>query len=174
MLIAKKMNNFFDVECETILSNEVFGLCDDKLEEKAYTDTNINNKNSKWIAIIENKNGHEVKFIAIDKCVNLLKEDGQKDTSCDCMMIYSNNDKERNIIFVELKKKTKDWLSKAKKQLLNTIKHFNNNHSSLEFNNKIACAVNVKYPYFHYSTFSEKYEFKHTGFTLQTKRKIKL
>ena len=107
---------FFGTKCsENPRSDRKFGLCDPTGEARAYSDVaNLEH----WIATVENPDGKEVRFTAIDNCLPLFKED-TKDmhSSCDGMLTTGNR-----LFLVELKaRKRGDWRSTGIEQLENTI-----------------------------------------------------
>jgi len=165
--------NFFINNCTTSLNDKLFGICDDISQPYAYT--SIINSN-KWIAIVENKNGHDITFIAIDHCLGLKKPNGHIDSSCDAMLAYDNNQK---IVFIELKErngKPKKWIDDGEAQLKNTIIHFIQNGNNLStFNSKKAYLANNKHPKFRSSMKERMNKFhKETGVLFIIKNKIEL
>ena len=116
--------DFFNSQCQQVSSEKIFGLCDDKEDNKpAYLDEQNENK---WIAVVENEELKEVHFIAIDYCIDIwrYKEKKEMDNRCDGMLWY-----ETSIVFVELKdrvskKNTNAWVKDGEKQLKRTIEYF--------------------------------------------------
>ena len=111
--------NFFKEECKTESDNEEFGICDKPppATEPAYIDEN---DSSQWIAIVKNSQRRTAEFYAVDHCIAIYKEDGNMDSRCDGMLLYSNN-----LIFIELKERKKgQWFKKGREQLTATIKRF--------------------------------------------------
>jgi hypothetical protein len=165
--------DFFKDECSNVLSDRIFGLCDDndKREEPAYTDTNKNGKNEKddWIATVINDGTHNIRFIAVDNCIGLYKQDGSLDKRCDAMMAYDDN-----IIFVELKNRGySGWISDSLKQLKSTITHFNKNYNT-HFK-KTAYIANKMRPNTKSFHGTKKNEFKdETGVNLTIKATIEI
>ncbi|MCF6270317.1 MAG: hypothetical protein L3J41_11435 [Melioribacteraceae bacterium] len=135
--------DFFNTSCkESARKDSLFGICDDQIGRKAYTDISDVNK---WIAKVKNNNCIEVTFTAIDNCIEILKEGTKdKESSCDGMLTFG-----KSIYLVELKKRrTGGWFKEAKEQLENTIKLLNKNHDIDEFKYKKAYACNKKHPNF--------------------------
>jgi len=108
---------FFDTDCSEPSKSDVkFGLCDPDGEAKAYSDTE---NPDDWIATVENPDGKNVQFTAIDNCVPLFKGDTKKEeSSCDGMLTAGNR-----LFLVELKARgSGDWRATGMKQLVNTIR----------------------------------------------------
>ena len=133
--------DFFDSKCLTKMSAAEFGLRDGVNEEMAYVD--FQNKNE-WICTVINDNKIEIEFRAIDKCVIALKENGDKEKSCDAMLTYGEN-----IDFVELKNKRGEWITEGRLQLEKTIELFDLHHGLNNFKHKRAFVANKKHPDFH-------------------------
>ena len=128
--------NFYDELCqEPPLSNEVFGLCDDKNGGKSYTD--LDNP-GKWIATVKNENKISIVFTAIDKCV-LKDNENTGRGRCDGMLTSAEH-----IYFVELKDQSKGWISDAIEQLESTIQFFIENHDIHSYKHKKAFACNKR------------------------------
>lgn len=107
---------FFGTDCsEDPRSDRKFGLCDPEGGKKAYSDPA---NPDHWIATVENPDGKEVRFTAIDNCLPLFKEDTKEmESSCDGMLTTGNR-----LFLVELKaRKSGDWRSTGIEQLENTI-----------------------------------------------------
>jgi hypothetical protein len=137
--------NFFESSCkEPARIDSLFGICDDQIGTKAYTDiTNVN----KWIANVKNNKSVSITFTAIDNCIEVLREGtNDKESSCDGMLVF-----EDSIYLVELKEQgTGGWIKDAREQLENTIKHIeaNNKQNLNMFRYKKAYACNKKHPKF--------------------------
>lgn len=132
--------NFFVAACqEPPLSNSLFGLCDDKNGQKAYTNTT---DSTKWIGTVKNDNQKQLTFTAIDKCIikdNELKGKGR----CDGMLTSNEQ-----IFFIELKDQQKDWITDSIEQLESTIQLFIESHDISNFKHKKAFACNKKHRHF--------------------------
>ena len=133
--------DFFDSKCLTKTSEVEFGLRDGVNEEMAYLD--FTNK-ADWICTVKNDNNTEIEFRAVDKCVIILRENGDKEKSCDAILTYG-----LNIDFVELKNQRGEWITEGRKQLEKTIELFILNHGLENFKHKRAFVVNKKHPDFH-------------------------
>jgi hypothetical protein len=164
--------NFFEEKCQNQTNQTRFGICDDPSPSKnpAYLDTkNIN----KWIAIVENNQGIEILFTAIDNCIEILRPDGKMDSRCDGMLTY-----DKKIIFVELKErnyKNSVWIDEADKQLRQTISVFVNHYDIADFYSKKAYIANRKKPQFQYSHKEKMQKFKNdTGFILIIENMIRI
>lgn len=67
--------NFFQEDCETIISAVKFGICDGKDTNPAFL--SFDAFAEKWIAEVENEREIEIVFTAIDNCIDILSEDEQ-------------------------------------------------------------------------------------------------
>ncbi len=160
---------FFETNCKESARNEKrFGICDDQNGTKAYTDTA---DDTKWIAKVINDNEIDTSFTTIDNYIIVYKaETREKESSCDGMLTFADN-----LYLVELKIQSKDWITRAKSQLENTIRLISENHNISNFKHKKAYACNRKHPRFHTIEASEKKSFfVKTGFRLDTQAEIKI
>lgn len=167
--------DFFNSQCQQVSSEKIFGLCDDKEDNKpAYLDEQ---NEDKWIAVVENEELKEVHFIAIDYCIDIWrdKEKKEMDNRCDGMLWY-----ETSIVFVELKdrvskKNTNAWVKDGEKQLKRTIEYFEKTKQSNKFIEKRAYIANNAHPKFKESQLQRMKNFKkETGYTLRIENKIKI
>ena len=167
--------DFFNSQYERVTSKKIFGLCDDKEDNKpAYLDEE---NGAKWIAVVENDELKEVHFIAIDNCPSFKsnRPDGTMEKRCDGMLWY-----ETSIIFVELKdrvsKKDKNaWVEDGEKQLKCTIEYFEKTEQSNNFREKRAYIANKAHPIFKESQLQRMKNFKEeTGYTLRIENRIKI
>jgi len=129
--------SFFDSKIQYISTKRTFGLCDDEPppHKPAYLDEN---DGSKWIATVANATQIEVRFVALDHCIKLLKPDGTKDRCSDGLLEYDST-----IIFVELTTAThKNWKSDKDDQLRITISHFEKTQESSQYKVKKAYIAN--------------------------------
>lgn len=148
-------------------SHTVFGLCDGKNTQPAYTD--ITNQAS-WIAHVKNPNQRAISFIAVDHNIPILRANGDNDDRCDALLKYNEG-----LIFVELKNDRTGggWIKDGIRQLASTINHFKANHSVDNYSVKKAFVANKKRPNFQFSvkdcmkTFKNQY-----GFNLLIQSKI--
>jgi hypothetical protein len=103
--------DFFNNNCtESARNDKYFGLCDDEdTSEKTPAYSDIDNLEN-WISTVKNDDEIEVIFTPIDNCL-IIKKVGTKDdeSTCDGMLTFENK-----IFLVELKNKTKEWISKGK------------------------------------------------------------
>lgn len=137
------MINFSEPTCrEQPRTDNIFGICDDQDNTKAYSDTMDNNK---WIATVRNYNNVQVLFTAIDNCTIILKPGTKdKESTCDGMLTFNNY-----IYLVELKKQgTGGWLPDAIGQLENTMRLMYATPFLKTFKYKKAFACNRKHPNF--------------------------
>jgi len=128
--------DFFNSQYERVTSKKIFGLCDDKEDNKpAYLDEE---NGTKWIAVVENEELKEIHFIAIDNCIDIWRDEVKKEMEkrCDGMLWY-----DKAVIFVELKervskKNTNAWVKAGEKQLKRTIEYFEKTEQSNNFREK--------------------------------------
>lgn len=113
----------------------------------------------KWNAVINNPNGKSYRFIPIDNNIEIDRGDGQKESTCDGMILCES---ERFLAFVELKIVRSGGDADARKQLKNTIEIFNERHDYKAFNtkNRRAYVANKEHPHFHRSDKNEEEEFR--------------
>jgi hypothetical protein len=136
--------NLFDPRCqETPHNYEYFGVCDGINEGIAETDIS---KEKKWIATVSNKRQHEFTFTAVDHCISLVRPDGNYDKRCDCIITYKDN-----IVFIELKDVSGNWINNAIEQLATTITYYSKNIAFDQYKKKRAFACNKRRPQFEYS-----------------------
>lgn len=143
--------DFFKAECQTKTDKELFGIRDDDNDSCSYL---VSEENKNWIAKVENSNKKEITFIAIDNCLNIRDKNDNKQSVCDCMLTFENS-----IIFIELKEMRKDYIQKAKDQLKNTIRIFQENHDSSIYRKKLAFIANRRHPHFNYSQKESMHDF---------------
>jgi len=132
------MIDFFLNQCqETDIRDIEFGICDDKNNTPAYVDRE---NHEKWIAVVDNPNQRNIRFTAIDNCIEILRPDGTMDSRCDTMIDYENN-----IVFIELKDERRAWISEGLDQIEATLIRFIENHNLNEFKHKRAVVANKKH-----------------------------
>lgn len=130
-----------------------FGICDPGNGAIAYPDFA---DESSWVALVENRSGSPLNFIAVDNCIEIRRPDGNMDNRCDAILTNS-----RHIIFVELKNQDKDWIGHAvNDQLQTTIDHFKANHQLDSYPKRDAYACNKSHPHFNHSQMERMTEFK--------------
>ena len=155
----KKRNeiDFFAEEyrTETEQSSKTIGIVDGN-SAPAFT---TGSESENWNAVINNPNGKSFQFIPIDYNIEIDRGDGQKESTCDGMILCES---ERFLAFVELKIVRSGGDADARKQLKNTIEIFNERHDYKAFNtkNRRAYVANKEYPHFHRSDKNEEEEFR--------------
>lgn len=133
------MTDFFSDESltEDCISHQVFGIID-KNPAASTTEIDIG-----WIATVNNPKEQKIQFTGIDhnKYFSDLFQSGKR---CDGMLYYKDEPK-KSVIFIELKTglNTVKWVYKAKLQLLNTVKKFNECHNYSDFEQRQAFASNA-------------------------------
>lgn len=137
-----------------------FGICDDEdeaIKTPAYVDTDEARKD-KWIAVVTNKSGKRIMFIAVDNKIEIKRDDGQMENRCDAML--HNED---YIIFIELKDQRKSYIKHTvKDQLITTILIFKQNHDISAFKHKLAYVCNRQHRRFEYSHKEDMQRFRNT------------
>lgn len=133
--------NFHTAACQESLNNALFGLCDDNNGSKAYTNTDLVNK-QKWIGTVVNDRQKDVVFTAVDKCV---LRDNEYLGRGRCDGILSTDE---HLYFVELKDQAKSWMNDAIEQLESTIQFFIENNDIAIFKHKKAFACNKQHKHF--------------------------
>jgi hypothetical protein len=133
--------DFFEGKCKSSSDKIEFGLCDDSppSAEPAYIDEDDNNK---WIGIVKNPSEKNIKFIAIDACIDIRKPDGGLESRCDGLLSFDND-----LIFVELKsRESGGWLKKGREQLTITVNNFKENYNITDYNSVYANVCNSLRP----------------------------
>jgi Holliday junction resolvase-like predicted endonuclease len=112
-------------DCEAVVINQVFGISDIETSPKTpcTVDTDTNNQ-CHWDITVNNPKQKTIIFNGIDYCINILRDNGEKDNICDACIRYDDT-----IIFIEIKNKRRSWLDQAANQISNTIKHFEKNNA---------------------------------------------
>jgi hypothetical protein len=154
--------DFFDPKCVSRTNKKIFGICDDPppSEEPAYLD---HTDDTKWIAWVDNEQEKDVTFTAIDGCIDIRRHGGDKESSCDGMLVYDTT-----LAFVELKDRDSGrWLGKAKDQLQVTIEVFKATVGLGHYTHGYGYVVNRQRPSFHAASpvLAEKFK-DDTGFVL--------
>ena len=147
------MIDFFQAGCQAITSSSSFGICDNPTT-KAYLGLDPNSTNE-WIAIVNNEKNKAITFTAIDNCIDIRRENGEKESSCDCVLTYENN-----IDFVELKNVRQKWIQGGIDQLKQTIKVFRQAYPLDNFERRRAFLANKKHPQFKSSHKEEMQKFR--------------
>lgn len=105
--------NFFKVDCQKITTDKKFGLYD--AEDSTPAKIKLVDEQD-WNATVLNESDKEILFTAIDNCIEILRENGDMDSSCDVMLSY-----ESNLLLVELKNKRDAWQAEGLAQIEATI-----------------------------------------------------
>src|SRR5690606_4132454 len=97
------------------------------------------------------------------------EETKEKESSCDGMLTFKDS-----LFLVELKVQGKDWITKAKSQLENTIKLILENHDLSNYRYKKAFACNRKHPSFTIIDTAERKSFfeRTKGFRIDVQAEI--
>lgn len=84
---------------EPVRNDKEAGICDPAGEKPAYS-TADKDSPDKWVATIKNPERKDFQFVPVDKNIVYYREDGQKESSCDGMILYNEDS---SVCFVELK-----------------------------------------------------------------------
>ena len=156
---------------EPLKRDILLGLCDPEGERCAYSTTEHGRE--KWCATVHNPNRKTMCFVAIDKNMDIRKENGDLESTCDGMIYIP---KTREISFVELKDyRVGGALAEAEKQLMSTLRYFLFNHNYKDFHSRNAYICNPHHPHFAFSARDRISEFrKKTHFRLMPQAVIKI
>jgi len=134
--------DFFKAECRIITVELLFGLCDKGDTSPAFIDSADQNI---WIATVINDLGKTITFTAIDKCIDVFRDNGDMASRCDVMLSTDNC-----LYLIELKNKVSDWRSDGIEQIesiINTLKD-NANDFYISFRKRKAYVANKRHPHF--------------------------
>ena len=136
--------DFFKADCRQITYETKFGICDEDDKNPAFIDSSVDE--TKWIAIVLNKNAKKIVFTAIDNCIEILRESGDKGRRCDVMLTCDDS-----LFLVELKNKISDWKSTGIDQIEATLINLIENHEAYyyRFKKRKAYVANKRHPNFH-------------------------
>ena len=159
-----------EAKCNYITEKKLFGLCDDPPppSKKAYIDEE---NGAKWIAVVVNENKQQVKFTAIDNCIEVKNENGTMAKRCDGILTFDST-----ITFVELKERNEKgskWVKDAEGQLRFTISYFEKSEDAKNYKIKKAYIANSEKPKFRESQKRRMDEFlTDTGYVLRIENRI--
>jgi hypothetical protein len=147
--------NFFKADCQQTTSEKKFGLYD--AEDKTPAKIKVTDE-ATWNATVINNSSKSVFFTAIDNCIDVLRENGEMDSRCDCMLTYDSN-----LLFVELKNKRDSWQSEGLAQIENIAKIMRDEIPGhyYSFKKRKAIVANRKhqFPSFHDSNIEQRQYF---------------
>lgn len=152
--------DFFKATCQCNISNTEFGIVD--LEPAVISFEDSDN----WNVTICNPSEKEIIHTAIDNCLDIPFEEGER---CDSMLTFDNT-----LIFIEIKERNYGrWAGEAKNQLINTIAIFKRDCEINNYKRFFGQIANKKKPYFRsgLNNFSQSFE-DETGFILRVSSKI--
>ncbi len=154
--------DFFKAVCRDETSEKKFGLYDAEDSTPAIitlTDEHL------WNAVVINESGKTINFTAIDNCIDVLNENGETDSRCDCMLTFNST-----LMFVELKNKRGSWQAEGLSQIENIAKIMiaENPDYYYSFKKRKAIVANRRhqFPAFHFLNaeqrqfFSSKYKMR--------------
>ena len=156
---------------EPMKTDELLGLCDPEGERCAYSTTE--HREDKWCATIQNPNKKGLYFVAIDKNMDIRRDNGDLESLCDGMIYVP---KTRELSFVELKDyRVGGAIAEAERQLMSTLRYFLYNHNYEDFHSRKAYICNPHHPNFAFSARERISEFrKKTHFALMPQATILL
>lgn len=134
------------------------GIVDGVNSAPAYTTLSLAEK---WNATIENPQARTFQFVPVDNNIVYYKPDGNKERSCDGMVLVEENNL---IAFVELKDVRKGGYADAINQLMTTIIVFLANHQYDIFRFRRAYAANIAHPTFQYNMKDQIEDFRKLHF----------
>lgn len=154
--------NFFEPQCTTNTSEKVFGIYDIPPATLEFDNSEV------WIAWVDNEYQKEITFTAVDGCLNIPRNEGER---CEAMIRYDDT-----LIFIELKDRDGGrWAGKARDQLANTIKLYKRDAGLNGYNRLYSYIANKQRPNFKSGgkSFSQQFE-DETGFILRVSDVIKI
>jgi hypothetical protein len=162
--------SFFISSKQYTSNKKTFGLCDKEPPPHlpAYLDES---SGKEWIAVVDNFYQSSVKFVALDNCITLLKDDGKQDKCCDGMLVHN-----ATVIFIELTTRTDTkWRKEKYEQLYATIRHFENTKDSNDYKIKKAYIANNSHPKFKtsYGILASRF-MSNTGYVLRIQNRIEI
>ena len=122
--------DFFEEQNKQTANHKEFGLRDDRINQPAYIDVNLSNK-EEWLGTVNNYQSKEVAFHPVDHCVKLTRTDGNDALRCEGIFRYDGN----RLIFTELKNQDviPNWRTEAEGQITETLKFFFDNYNKNDF-----------------------------------------
>ncbi len=154
--------NFFEADCTDSTNETVFGIYDVPPATLSFADS------ENWHVWVDNENGIDVTFIAIDQCLEIPKADGER---CEGMLTYNDM-----LIFIELKDRDGGrWAGKSRDQLINTIRLFKRDADITPYTRLYGHIANKQRPNFKAGgkIFYQEFE-DETGFILRVSDVIKI
>ncbi len=157
----------FSLYEESVPSVDEFGLVDpDDKNGKGKVFISLDKANDKWGATVKySSQRFDYRFIPVDNNIELKRDDGSDAPRCDAILTTR-----RTVCFIELKNQRKDFIPKAKKQILSTIDFFDRLE---EYKTKLAYICNRKKEIANVSTKTGMNAFlKETGIPLKISSNI--
>ena len=103
------------------------------------------------IAKVQNPHKYSIFFIPLDKNIECLRPDGDKESLCDSLLICCRPQSKYDFYFIELKELRLDWIPDGSEQLKTTINIFKTNYDLSCLYKKMAFLANRKHPCYHSS-----------------------
>jgi hypothetical protein len=147
--------DFFKVDCRKNTSEKKFGLYD--AENSTPAEIKLSDEPT-WNATVVNNEGKTVLFMAIDNCIDVLRENGEMDSRCDCMLSY-----DATLLLVELKNKRDSWQMEGLSQIENIakkmIEEIPDYYNSFSKRKAIVANKKNQFPAFHESNHEQRQHF---------------
>lgn len=144
--------NFFDKGCDFSLDDARFGICDNQNQSPAFC--TVDNE-VRWGAEVLNQTKKNVRFVAIDNCIDIRRPNGDMERRCDAMLTY-----EDGIDFVELKDVARGSIADGAEQIFITLRVFTRFHDLKQFRRRRAFICNIQHPNFRRINLETKQRFE--------------
>lgn len=160
------MINYFEKVCQDVSTSILFGIVDPDGSRAKISTSELD----KWIAVIDNPLAKKIVFTAIDQCIEILRENGEQEKSCDGMLTY-----DKDIDFIELKEVRRTWIRSGMEQLHVAITVFSSHNDLEKYRRKRAFLANRLHPQFQHSHKETMQRFRdQTGVRLIITNKVKI
>lgn len=128
--------DFEKATCQTETNKDKFGIYDPGDKKPAilkFEDATL------WHATVINTKQKQIKFTAIDNCIDIFRTNGEMAQRCDGMLTFNTT-----IYYIELKTGRKAWQQEGLNQIESTIKQMQNKASAFaaQFTKRIAIVAN--------------------------------
>lgn len=154
--------DFFQAKCQSKTNEKVFGIYDTPPASLVFDNSD------EWHAWVDNPIAKEITHTAIDDCLNIRRNEGER---CESMLTYDDV-----LTFIELKDRDGGrWAGKARDQLKNTITLFKRDADMALYTKLYGHIANKQRPHFKAGgkNFSQQFE-DETGFILRVSDVIKI
>lgn len=154
--------DFFKSECRQKTNEPIFGIYDAPPATLSFS------KEEDWVVWIDNDQEKEIIHTAIDGCVDIPDNEGER---CESMLTYDDV-----LIFLELKDRDGGrWAGKARDQLINTIRLYIRDANISIYSRKYGHVANRQRPHFKAGGKKFMQEFEdEIGFVLRISEVLKI